>query len=114
MSRSAGRHFEPKEELMAVTPGYLVVEVEVTDPAVYEEYRAKVGPMLAAYNARAIARGRPRAKEGPIPVGNVIVIEFPSVADAERFYSSPAYAEIMPLRHRAANTRLFIVEGLPR
>ncbi|HEV2337022.1 MAG TPA: DUF1330 domain-containing protein [Stellaceae bacterium] len=96
------------------TPGYIIVEVEVTDPAVYQEYRAKVGPMLASHNARAIVRGKASAKEGPIPVGNIIVIEFDSVADAERFYSSPAYAEIKPLRERAANSRLLIVEGAPR
>ncbi len=92
-------------------PGYVIVEVEVTDPAAFREYAAKVGPTLAAYNARLTVRGKARAKEGPIPVGNIVVIEFPSVADAESWYASPAYAEIIPLRQRAANSRLFIVEG---
>jgi uncharacterized protein (DUF1330 family) len=96
---------------MPKTPGYVIVEVEVTDPAAFREYGAKVGATLAPYNARLIVRGKASAKEGPIPVGNIVVIEFDNVADAEGWYHSPAYAEIIPLRQRAANTRLFIVEG---
>ncbi|HTT80386.1 MAG TPA: DUF1330 domain-containing protein [Stellaceae bacterium] len=94
--------------------GYVIVEVEVTDPKAFQEYGAKVGPTLAAHNAKLIVRGKGNAKEGPIPVGNIVVIEFPSLAAAEAWYASPAYKEIIPLRQRAANTRLFIVEGEPQ
>ena len=99
---------------MANAPGYVIVEVEVTDPAAFREYAAKVAPTLASYNAKLIVRGKAIAKEGAIPVGNIVVIEFPSLADAEGWYHSAAYAEIIPLRQRAANSRLFIVEGEPR
>jgi uncharacterized protein (DUF1330 family) len=99
---------------MANAPGYVIVEVEVTDPAAMQEYGAKVGATLAAYGAKLIVRGPARAKEGPIPVGNIVVLEFPSLAQAESWYGSAAYKEIIPLRQRAANTRLFIVEGEPR
>ncbi|HVB17660.1 MAG TPA: DUF1330 domain-containing protein [Stellaceae bacterium] len=99
---------------MPQAPGYIIVEVEVTDPAAFREYGAKVGPTLAAHNAKLIVRGKAQAKEGAIPVGNIVVIEFPSLADAEAWYNSPAYKEIIPLRQRAANSRLFIVEGEPR
>jgi len=95
-------------------PGYVIVEVEVTDPAAMQEYGAKVGPTLAPYHAKLIVRGKASAKEGPIPVGNIVVLEFPSLADAEAWYNSAAYKELIPLRQRAANTRLFIVEGEPR
>ena len=91
--------------------GYVIVEVEVTDPTTFREYGARVGPTLAAHDAKLIVRGKANAKEGPIPVGNIVVIEFPSLAAAEAWYASPAYKEIIPLRQRAANTRLFIVEG---
>jgi uncharacterized protein (DUF1330 family) len=99
---------------MATTPGYVIVEVEVTDPAAMQEYVAKVGPTLAAYKARLLVRGKAHAKEGPIPVGMIVVIEFASMADAEAWYGSPSYQAIIPLRQRAANTRLFIVEGEPQ
>jgi uncharacterized protein (DUF1330 family) len=96
------------------TPAYVIAEVEVTDPAVFGEYAAKAGPTLAAYNARMIVRGKAHAKEGTQPAGVIVVVEFDSLADAEHWYSSAAYAEIIPLRQRSANTRLFIVEGEPR
>jgi uncharacterized protein (DUF1330 family) len=99
---------------MPKTPGYVVGEVEITDPAGFQDYVGKVGATLAGYDARLIIRGEPRAKEGPIPVGTIVVIEFASVAEAERWYHSPAYSEIIPLRQRAANTRLYIVEGEPQ
>ncbi len=95
------------------TPGYVVVEVEVTDPAGYRGYVEKVMPTLAAHGGRVIVLGKARAKEGSIPVGNIVIIEFDSVADAEAWYGSPAYQEVLPLRQRAANSRLFIVEGAP-
>jgi uncharacterized protein (DUF1330 family) len=94
--------------------GYVIVEVEVTDPAAMREYGARVGATLAAHDGRLIVRGPARAKEGPIPAGNIVVIEFPSLTAAEDWYGSAAYKEIIPLRQRAANTRLFIVEGEPR
>ena len=99
---------------MAEKPGYVIVEVEVTDPAAFREYGAKVGETLAAHNGRLIVRGKANAKEGAIPVGNIVVVEFPSLAAAEAWYHSAAYKEIIPLRQRAANTRLFIVEGESR
>jgi uncharacterized protein (DUF1330 family) len=99
---------------MPAKPGYVIVEVEVTDPAAFREYADKVGPTLAAHNARLIVRGKANAKEGPVPVGNIVVIEFPSLADAEAWYDSAGYREIIPLRQRAANSRLFIVEGEQR
>jgi uncharacterized protein (DUF1330 family) len=99
---------------MADKPGYVIVEVEVTDPAAFREYGAKVGPTLAAHGGHLIVRGKANAKEGAIPVGNIVVIEFPSLAAAETWYNSASYKEIIPLRQRAANTRLFIVEGEPR
>jgi uncharacterized protein (DUF1330 family) len=95
-------------------PAYVVVEVEVTDPAVFQEYVAKANPTLAAYNARMIICGKARAKEGTQPVGDIVVVEFDSMDDAERWYSTPPYSEIIPLRQRSANSRLFLVDGEPK
>jgi len=95
-------------------PAYVIAEVEVTDPAVFEEYVAKAVPTLADYNARLIVREKARAKEGTQPVGEIVVLEFDSLEDAERWYGTPPYSEAVPLRQRSANTRLFIVEGEPR
>lgn len=99
---------------MADAPAYVIAEVEVTDPAVFGDYAAKAGATLAAHNGRFLVGGKAAAKEGAIPVGNIVVIEFPSLAAAEAWYASGDYAPLIPLRQRSANSRLFIVEGRPQ
>jgi uncharacterized protein (DUF1330 family) len=93
-------------------PAYVIAEVEVTDPAGFQQYVAKVPATLAPYHGKAVVRGKPDTKEGAAPNGNVVVLAFDNLADAEGWYSSAAYREIIPLRQRSAKTRLFIVEGL--
>jgi len=94
-------------------PAYVIAEVEITDPAGFQDYVAKAIPTLAGYNARLMTRGKPRSKEGTAPVGDIVVVAFDSLEEAERWYHSAAYGEAIPLRQRSANTRLFIVEGEP-
>ena len=38
-------------------PAYLVVEHIITDAAKFEEYRTKVGPMIAKYGGRYLTKG---------------------------------------------------------
>ena len=38
-------------------PGYLVANVDVHDPALFEEYRKQVPAILAAHGGRYIVRG---------------------------------------------------------
>jgi uncharacterized protein (DUF1330 family) len=95
-------------------PAYLIAEVEVTDSTVFKEYVEKATPTLAPYNARLIVRGKARAKEGTQPVGDIVVVAFDSLEDAERWYSTSPYKDTIRLRQRSANTRLFFVEGEPQ
>jgi len=99
---------------MADTPAYVIAEVEVTDPAVFGDYAAKAGATLAAHKGRLLVGGKATAKEGAIPVGNIVMIEFPNLAAAEAWYASADYGPLIPLRQRSANSRLMIVEGRPQ
>ena len=47
----------------------MVAEVEITSAVVFQECILKAVPMLAAVNARMIARNKPRSNEGTAPVG---------------------------------------------
>jgi uncharacterized protein (DUF1330 family) len=38
-------------------PAYLIAEHIITDPTKFEEYRTKVGPMMAKHGARYLTRG---------------------------------------------------------
>ena len=95
-------------------PAYVVADVAVSDVPAFQAYAAKVPEPLKPYNARIIVRAKPEAKEGEAPQGNIVMIAFDSLADAEKWYSTPPYSELIPLRQKAAKSQLYIVEGLPQ
>jgi uncharacterized protein (DUF1330 family) len=90
----------------------MIAEVEVQDTDAYAEYRAGTPAAVAAYGGRFIVRGGAvEPKEGPPPAGRVVVIEFADMATARRFYDSPEYQKILPIRLAASKGRVFMVEG---
>jgi uncharacterized protein (DUF1330 family) len=92
---------------------YVIAEVEVTDPAAYEEYRKLVPPIIAQYGGRFLVRGgQVETKEGGWSPGRLVVLEFPSLEQARRWYHSPEYAPALAIRLKAARAKLVIAEGL--
>jgi uncharacterized protein (DUF1330 family) len=95
-------------------PGYAIAEVEVTDPPLYQAYLAKAIDSLKPYNARIIVRAKPNMKEGAPVQGNVVITTFDSLADAEKWYSTPPYKDLIGERQKSAKGRFYIVEGVPQ
>ena len=97
-----------------VLPGYVIAEVEVTDPTTMQKYGEKVPETLAPFEHHYVIRSsKIQGLEGEPPKGGIVVITFDSVEKARAWYDSPAYAAIRPIRQSAAKSRIFIVEGLP-
>jgi uncharacterized protein (DUF1330 family) len=95
-----------------VAPGYVIAEVEVTDPATIQKYVAKLPETLAPFNHHYVVRGgTTQSLEGEPPKG-IVIIAFDSAEKARQWYESPAYEAIKPLRLSAATSRLFIAEGI--
>jgi len=91
---------------------YILVQIEVHDPATYENYKKLVPPSIAAYGGRLIVRGgKTETLEGTWSPARLVVVEFPSVEQAKKWWSSAEYAEAKALRQRAAKTELIVVEG---
>jgi uncharacterized protein (DUF1330 family) len=92
---------------------YVIVDVEVTDPARYQDYRAMVPASLAKYGGRFVVRGGAhQVLEGDWQPTRVVVLEFPSVEQARRWYDSEEYRPAKALRMQTARTRLVLVEGV--
>jgi uncharacterized protein (DUF1330 family) len=92
--------------------GYIIAEVEITDPETYATYRAQTPGVIERYGGRFIVRGGPaELLEGDEQPGRIVVIEFSDTAAARRFYESPDYQAIVGIRQRAARSRLVLVEG---
>ena len=93
---------------------YYVAEVKVHDPDAMKPYREGVAATVKQYGGRFLVRGsKIEAVEGNVPDGVVAVLEFKSLADAHRWHDSPEYQAIIGVRHKAATSRVFLVEGLP-
>jgi uncharacterized protein (DUF1330 family) len=92
---------------------YLIVDVQVADPAAYERYRAGVATTLVPYGGKFMVRGgRFEMLEGNWDLTRLVVIEFPSMERAKEWWSSKEYAPLKQLRHSAARTRMVVVEGV--
>ncbi len=91
---------------------YVIAEIEVTDPAAYEDYRKQVLAVVTKHGGKFLVRGgNVKSKEGGWTPKRLVVLEFPSMAQAEKFYDSAEYAPLIRLRQSASRGRLVIVEG---
>jgi len=94
-------------------PAYIIAEIEVTDPERYDEYRKLVPATLAAYGGRFVVRGGAAERlEGTQDPARIVIIEFDSVEQAKRWWSSEEYREAKALRQEAAEGRMIVVEGV--
>ena len=53
----------------------------------------------------------PEVLEGVWGHTRTVLLEFPSEEQAHAWYDSPAYRNILPIRHRSATSRVFIMDG---
>jgi uncharacterized protein (DUF1330 family) len=98
--------------LASKLPAFYISEFEVTDPEGLKPYSARVASTFEPFGGRYIVRGgQITPLEGEAPQGRIVVIAFESMEKAQAWYDSPAYQELKPIRHKAATSRVFIVEG---
>jgi uncharacterized protein (DUF1330 family) len=87
-------------------------DVKMGPPIV--EYLERIDATLAPYGGHFIVHGGESTMlEGSSP-GTLIVIEFPDRGSAEKWYTSAAYSEILPLRTENSVSTVFIVDGVDR
>ena len=80
-------------------PAYLIAEVEVTDPAVFEQYRAGVPATIAAYGGKYLVRGDAlEVLEGTWQPKRVILLHFDIMARLKEWYGSKEYVPLLALR----------------
>jgi uncharacterized protein (DUF1330 family) len=93
-------------------PAYIVAEVEVTNPAGYEDYRPLAGASVAQYGGTFVIRGgKAELVEGSRQPARIVVIEFPDTEAAKRWYNSPEYQEALKIRLANSTGRVLLVEG---
>ena len=94
-------------------PAYVIVEIEVTDPVGYEEYKKQAAATIEQYGGKYIVRGGAcEALEGDWEPKRIVVLQFDNMGRAKAWLNSPEYIAPRKQRHRTAKTRMILVEGL--
>jgi len=92
---------------------YIVAQLKVNDPALFQRYREAVTPLVDRFGGRYRVRGGElEVLEGDWPYPRLTIIEFQSRAAARQFFDSPEYRKIQPLREKAADGTVVIVDSV--
>ena len=93
--------------------GYIIANVQVTDPAQYEEYKKWSSAAMKATGAEVCVRGgKIEVLEGDWSPERIVILKFPTFEAAKAFYEVPEYRQAREARAGAAIMRMVVVEGL--
>ena len=91
---------------------YLVVDARSSDPERMAEYRRLAQIAVAAYGGRYLVRGAAyETLEGIWQPQRLVVLEFPSMEAARKFYDSPEYVAARAARAGVSDFDVLLVEG---
>jgi uncharacterized protein (DUF1330 family) len=85
---------------MSFMPAYLIAEHIITNQLKFDEYRAKVAPMIAKHGGRYLTKGGSHKlpEGGHWKPERVVIIEFPDMDALNAWYTSPEYQPFIALR----------------
>lgn len=94
-------------------PAYVLAHIDITDPENYKEYVRLVPQTIAPYGGRFLVRGpAPEVLEGDWIPNRLVLLEFPSVEDARRWWASPEYAPAKARRQATSVGSLVLLPGV--
>ena len=92
---------------------YVIVDVDVKNAKAYESYKYSAAASIAQYGGRYLVRGGTHeVLEGAWRPTRLVVLEFPTVDAAKRWYASDEYNKVKPIRLQHAVSDMVRVEGL--
>lgn len=93
-------------------PAYMIIEARISDPQKFAPYARANPPIIAQYGGRYVAmRGHVEALEGELGDSRIVLSQWPDLDSARRYWNSPEYQAIKPLREGAGEFRVLLVEG---
>lgn len=93
---------------------YVISEVEPVNQELFEKYRELAQAAVLKYGGSYIVRGGGiETVEGESSNRKMVIIRFPGMEAAHRWYRSAEYAGALDLSRKALKRRLILVEGAP-
>ena len=94
---------------------YLIVRIEIDDVTLLKKYQSIAPGIIEKYHGKFVVRGGfCETLEGPKRTPRIVVIEFPSVTEAQAYYHSEEYAEARKLRRGIGEFEIVCAEGLEK
>lgn len=91
---------------------YILAEIEITNPEGYKEYTKQVPATIAKYGGRFLIRGgASEVLEGDWPQRRRVMLEFPTMDAARKWWHSPEYEKPKAMRQAASRGKLLLMEG---
>ena len=91
---------------------YIFAQIDVTNPTGYEEYTKRVGAVVQQYGGTFLSRGgQHQVLEGHPRGGRVVVLQFESFAQGQKFWNSPEYQAAKKFSDGNAERDILLVEG---
>lgn len=96
-----------------MTAYVILIRERLRDGEAMSRYAEAAGKARAGHDLSALAfYGACETMEGPDADG-VVLLSFPTMAQARAWYDSPEYQQARALRFQAGDYRVIFVEGLP-
>ena len=92
---------------------YILMRIQVSDPSKLKSYQEVAPSIIEKYNGKLKVRGGEVVSlEGPSEDRRIVMVEFPSIEDAKKFYYSEEYENAIKLRSDIADFEMIAVEGI--
>lgn len=91
---------------------YLLLDITVHDYERFRDYIDNIPAFIHKHAGKYIVRGEvPTVVEGDWNPERIVVIEFPSRENANRFLQDPEAQPLFALRHETTTSKLLLVDG---
>ena len=91
---------------------YLVLDFSVHDLPAFRPYVEAIPAFIEKHGGSYIVRGaQPTVMEGDWAPELMVILEFPSHANAAAFLNDPDAQALFDVRHKTTNSKLVLVEG---
>jgi uncharacterized protein (DUF1330 family) len=93
---------------------YMIAQIDVHDADEYAKYLSGFMPIFQRYGGKLLATSKNRTKiiEGEWALPNTVVMEFPSIVEAEQWHADPEYQQLAIHRKKSAQANLVLGEGM--
>ena len=92
---------------------FVLVEIDIHDMELYGSYTLLTPATIAAYDGKFVVRGgEATVLEGDWKPQRIVILEFPSLEQANAWWHSETYEKARTIRQKAAITEMIMLEGV--